>query len=95
MSPSLLASSCGEKTTGKNNFELPSMEYSLKVYLLPGNEDGLINDDPSYCLLAAGYRNRTFVCHVEFVIRNQIMNRNGLDRYILTCRPQDGRKMMR
>ena len=56
-----------------------------KYYLLPCNEDRLIDDNPGDGLLAAGYSNGSFVCHIELVIRNQAMNRNGFDRHILTC----------
>jgi hypothetical protein len=44
----------------------------MSHYLLPCDEDRLINDDPSYCLGTSGNRERSFVCHVWFHVRNKI-----------------------
>lgn len=63
------------------------------TYLLPCNEDWFIDDNPGDRFLAARNRDGSFVCHVELVIRDQIMDRNGFDRHILTYVSREGAKV--
>ena len=58
---------------------------SLIIYLLSGYENRFVDDDPSDSLLTAGNRERSFVCHIELEVRNQIPNRQRFDRDVLFC----------